>query len=527
MLQPCRLCLNEVLPGFFFKINNFSSPNIVSTKEKLIVLLPEIDFDIVTDPIICRQCYINIEFCYNFKTSCLENDFQVNTCLQSLTEQENNYDLSEIVKKLHKEPTEPVATSNNDGRNIMDPENLLTVVSMVNYDSDAEVQVDECGRLLLVDSDDDDDLPYVENLCPNKVQKTSVETQTIEIASLHNNFNTNSNVINKNVKASSSKLQNNEKSKTPNESIEILIQPTDIKQEFDVHSQVSSSIISVKTESSTSNKSKRNVERQPFVKFREFFKVYMREHENSQYFVCPACKKRYKSATQIREHFYTTRHYLHIGQKTTSKRTVNKKAVTIKKRIKKSPIKKTNIPGDVKIKSTNKIVKKEIIISSGVNVIDDEDVKPILLDSNQVGFCCDLCKKYFLTRSLLLNHQRKHLKMFCCPTCKNVFFDEKGFNNHMQLVHAGKAYYMCRFCRKVFSNATICNTHESRHLSQVKTPYECEMCFFYFKNNGNLQKHFNEIHVNPRKFQCKICQKYYSRKYRLNTHMLNKHGQNP
>ena len=89
---------------------------------------------------------------------------------------------------------------------------------------------------------------------------------------------------------------------------------------------------------------------------------------------------------------------------------------------------------------------------------------------------CDVCKKYFKTKSSLNIHKRSHSgdKPYVCDVCKKSFSQKGTLTRHM-LVHSGKKEFQWHVCGKYFSQKDDLKTHLIIHTLNAKQ-FKCDLC---------------------------------------------------
>ena len=80
--------------------------------------------------------------------------------------------------------------------------------------------------------------------------------------------------------------------------------------------------------------------------------------------------------------------------------------------------------------------------------------------------------------------------------------------------------YQCKKCEKSFSKNSSLNRHiESIH---EERRYKCEKCEKTFKNKGNLRQHISSIHEG-KVYQCEKCEKHFKKRSNLKRHVSSFH----
>ena len=109
---------------------------------------------------------------------------------------------------------------------------------------------------------------------------------------------------------------------------------------------------------------------------------------------------------------------------------------------------------------------------------------------------CEHCSDFFTSKALLKQHMFKHAdEVFKCPNCpKKRFFTNEELEEHLSL--------------------TRCS---------VKENVVCPQCGKVCKHMVNLKKHIRDSHGKGHKFQCKICQTFFSSMKLMKQHLQKAH----
>ena len=77
------------------------------------------------------------------------------------------------------------------------------------------------------------------------------------------------------------------------------------------------------------------------------------------------------------------------------------------------------------------------------------------------------------------------------------------------LVHTGKKDFQCEVCQKKFSRKVNLKSHMLTH-TKVK-PHECDICYKKFSRKPDLIRHFRILHLSEKPYGCKECDgKWYT-----------------
>lgn len=145
-------------------------------------------------------------------------------------------------------------------------------------------------------------------------------------------------------------------------------------------------------------------------------------------------------------------------------------------------------------------------------------------------YLCDDCGKSFRAHNSLVAHKRVHLgdRPYKCKYCKQTFTTNSTRKEHEKL-HLNKKNYMCDLCGSSFNQRCGLYTHKLTHHN--KNPAQiCPDCGKAFKTQNHLKVHFVAKHLKLedvesfgfKVYTCEICQKLFSDKGDLKSHM-NKH----
>ena len=107
---------------------------------------------------------------------------------------------------------------------------------------------------------------------------------------------------------------------------------------------------------------------------------------------------------------------------------------------------------------------------------------------------CDDCSKYFLFKSTLKQHRRRHIsqKLFKCfhGGCYMSYKHPQDLNRHT--VTHQQLMFECELCDKTFKQKRLLKHHEVVH-TNVQS-YLCPHCDQHFKHNNQLYRHKKKYH---------------------------------
>ncbi|GBP75230.1 Transcription factor hamlet [Eumeta japonica] len=111
------------------------------------------------------------------------------------------------------------------------------------------------------------------------------------------------------------------------------------------------------------------------------------------------------------------------------------------------------------------------------------------------AFHCELCKRAYSSRALLLRHRalaHTDIRKYPCENCPKVFTDPSNLQRHIRAQHVGARSHACPECGKTFATSSGLKQHTHIH-SSVK-PFQCKVCFKAYTQFSNLCRH-KRMHV--------------------------------
>ncbi|XP_048003362.1 zinc finger and BTB domain-containing protein 24-like [Leguminivora glycinivorella] len=133
---------------------------------------------------------------------------------------------------------------------------------------------------------------------------------------------------------------------------------------------------------------------------------------------------------------------------------------------------------------------------------------------------CDICKKKFQYKSLLVKHMPRHTgaKPYTCEVCNKQYSLKSVLKNHLKS-HTDK--FSCKICQKQFAYRHNLKSHMRVHTGEK--PFSCEVCFKEFSKKLTLKTHLTSSgHLLP--ICCKFCKKRFANETGLNEHIVSLHG---
>lgn len=137
-------------------------------------------------------------------------------------------------------------------------------------------------------------------------------------------------------------------------------------------------------------------------------------------------------------------------------------------------------------------------------------------------FKCEICKKTFSSQRHLRDHLKLHSgdpdqKVYTCEICDYKLICPKRMKIH-RLRHDGK--FLCNHCPEIFDNAASKTLH-IRLFHKKEVP--CTICGKVLGDKFSLKRHI-DIHKGIKQFSCDLCGLNFSQKAVLNRHILRKHN---
>ncbi|XP_055314295.1 zinc finger protein 726-like [Sitodiplosis mosellana] len=147
-------------------------------------------------------------------------------------------------------------------------------------------------------------------------------------------------------------------------------------------------------------------------------------------------------------------------------------------------------------------------------------------------YYCDTCQKSFTCSNHLKDHLKTHRnhnsenqRNFICDVCDKRFHSQKELNGHRKR-HDLKHDQICEFCAKKFKTEAQLKLHQAKHLdvaSKTKPKFQCDICNGWYTTKRILKGH-KMIH-NPEPQKCSHCDKISPHPIALKQHIKNVHAE--
>ncbi|XP_034838310.2 oocyte zinc finger protein XlCOF6-like isoform X2 [Maniola hyperantus] len=137
--------------------------------------------------------------------------------------------------------------------------------------------------------------------------------------------------------------------------------------------------------------------------------------------------------------------------------------------------------------------------------------------TEEKAFTCDICRKMFNRRRVLLKHIKTHteVKRFTCKTCQYKYNYKSELTRHM-MTHTGTKPFSCALCEYKCARKIQLVEHLKTHTGMK--PFSCTLCEYKSASNSNLVKHMT-THTGIKPFSCTLCEYKCARKHHLVRHM--------
>lgn len=146
---------------------------------------------------------------------------------------------------------------------------------------------------------------------------------------------------------------------------------------------------------------------------------------------------------------------------------------------------------------------------------------------HQVGmkteFGCDQCGIKCANLPGLKAHQRGHIeKRFLCGSCNKSFLVLAHLKEHVERGSCLLENRKCKLCNKVYSDRIRLELHMRVH-NNLK-PFPCTICEKAFTQKRSLKEHLL-THDTVRHYECRHCEKKFVQKNHLKYHLASQHAE--
>lgn len=128
-------------------------------------------------------------------------------------------------------------------------------------------------------------------------------------------------------------------------------------------------------------------------------------------------------------------------------------------------------------------------------------------------FQCHKCLRVLSTKISLNNHLKTHIADLECKKCGFV-----SSNSNRHAFYCGREKFQCKICQRKFSKKFFFDKHECSY---------CKICDKIFVDTGKYKKHFRVVHVNQSerpKYFCDLCDYWNWRKDIVSGHIMEVHS---
>lgn len=137
------------------------------------------------------------------------------------------------------------------------------------------------------------------------------------------------------------------------------------------------------------------------------------------------------------------------------------------------------------------------------------------------GFICRVCTAEFNNHDELESHFFKH-SVSKCKACKEEFICRKDLLLHRQKMHRF-GMFECKICNKTFTRNSGLERHRLLNHSDGEDSYKCVVCGNYYKFSFQLKHHLEMTHIPYEHIECGLCHNIYFGPERLKSHIKSIH----
>ena len=118
--------------------------------------------------------------------------------------------------------------------------------------------------------------------------------------------------------------------------------------------------------------------------------------------------------------------------------------------------------------------------------------------------------------NLIINNEKK----FKCELCVYKTDNSGNLDRHFQNMHVKKRNFKCEFCIYTSKSNCFLNKHiKSAHINK----YKCDECEYESCRKDTLKVHTIQVHLKIKEKKCNQCKMEFSRKCDLNKHIKTVH----
>ena len=133
---------------------------------------------------------------------------------------------------------------------------------------------------------------------------------------------------------------------------------------------------------------------------------------------------------------------------------------------------------------------------------------------------CEECGKPFPSKQCLERHLKKeHVEFFECKFCHQKFEVKTHLTKHLRVHNNPQRKFQCKICGKYFSRKWLSENHHYKEDVNL----QCEICDKKFCNKYSLDRHL-KVHMNYGILKCNSCDKNFTREDNLLRHIKKYHN---
>ncbi|XP_067946054.1 zinc finger protein 26-like [Watersipora subatra] len=140
-------------------------------------------------------------------------------------------------------------------------------------------------------------------------------------------------------------------------------------------------------------------------------------------------------------------------------------------------------------------------------------------DKNIKPYKCAECNYTCRVKGNLDQHKKFHSteRPFTCQICGKGFIQKYKLNLHLKF-HDNRREWVCEECGSSFNDKQDLSRHRKNVHFRKEDGVPCPNCPRVFKNEYMLSQHIH-VHTGERNYKCSICEKSYSTRESLRSHM--------